>query len=442
MEPAGGISALIGAILCTPRTNERITKAEAKEPSTGCTVTPDGDPSTCKTCGAVIGGTKYCSACNDSGSASSSGAPTDGVCTTDNAVCNAKSNGVCTTCKGDSFMFQGGCYATANAPGSTMCEAANAGVCTTAKQGYFVPPEADRDATKQSVIPCGDDSVVTVKDDKQYKGVANCLKCTAPENGDGAETNAKAATCTECASGYFVDTNKESICSACAVNCLTCADETATKCKSCAADTHFLGAADGGQGKCVSCGDASGATWKGVDGCLKCTKSNSESTPATCTECQADRYLKAKTGSTAETCETKETCTGGYFPKDESTGGNKCVQCSSASDGGIENCSACTPIASPTTTVLVKCSACDNSKKVSPGGSSCVANCSENSRANEGACICNSGFAPSGDKCTSSSTNKSALSTGAIAGISVAVIAVVGELVGFLCWWFVCRGKA
>ena len=34
------------------------------------------------------------------------------------------------------------------------------------------------------------------------------------------------------------------------------------------------------------------------------------------------------------------------------------------------------------------------------------------------------------------------LSTGAIAGISVAVIVVVGGLVGFLCWWFVCRGKA
>lgn len=42
----------------------------------------------------------------------------------------------------------------------------------------------------------------------------------------------------------------------------------------------------------------------------------------------------------------------------------------------------------------------------------------------------------------SASVNKGGLSSGAIAGISVAVIAVVGGLVGFLCWWFVCRGKA
>ena len=40
------------------------------------------------------------------------------------------------------------------------------------------------------------------------------------------------------------------------------------------------------------------------------------------------------------------------------------------------------------------------------------------------------------------SGNKSGLSSGAIAGISVAAIVVVGGLVGFLCWWFICRGKA
>ncbi|ESU43089.1 Variant-specific surface protein, partial [Giardia duodenalis] len=39
---------------------------------------------------------------------------------------------------------------------------------------------------------------------------------------------------------------------------------------------------------------------------------------------------------------------------------------------------------------------------------------------------------------TDPSVNKGGLSSGAIAGISVAVIAVVGGLVGFLCWWFIC----
>ncbi|KAE8303800.1 VSP [Giardia duodenalis] len=62
----------------------------------------------------------------------------------------------------------------------------------------------------------------------------------------------------------------------------------------------------------------------------------------------------------------------------------------------------------------------------------------------DGTCTeCNDGFVPSnGSECVSSSVNKSELSTGAIAGIAVAVIVVVGGLVGFLCWWFLCRGKA
>ncbi|EFO65045.1 VSP [Giardia lamblia P15] len=38
--------------------------------------------------------------------------------------------------------------------------------------------------------------------------------------------------------------------------------------------------------------------------------------------------------------------------------------------------------------------------------------------------------------------NKNSLPPGAIAGIAVAVVIVVGGLVGFLCWWFICRGKA
>ena len=43
---------------------------------------------------------------------------------------------------------------------------------------------------------------------------------------------------------------------------------------------------------------------------------------------------------------------------------------------------------------------------------------------------------------TDPSVNKGGLSSGVIVGISVAVIVVVGGLVGFLCWWFICRGKA
>ncbi|ESU39989.1 Amino acid transporter [Giardia duodenalis] len=51
-------------------------------------------------------------------------------------------------------------------------------------------------------------------------------------------------------------------------------------------------------------------------------------------------------------------------------------------------------------------------KKVSPGGSSCVTNCPDNSSEQSGACACSSGFAASDDSYGVSSSSN--LSTGAI----------------------------
>ena len=91
------------------------------------------------------------------------------------------------------------------------------------------------------------------------------------------------------------------------------------------------------------------------------------------------------------------------------------------------------------------CTACTTpGQKVQLDEKRCAANCPEHSTANQEICRCNDGYSLNSAKtaCEPSSTNKSGLSTGAIAGISVAAVVVVGGLVGFLCWWFLCRGKA
>ncbi|ESU45326.1 Variant-specific surface protein [Giardia duodenalis] len=446
-------------------------RAEAREPRTGCQAQDTGGPETCHTCGAVIDEVSYCSQCNDSGSEPSSGAPTDGTCQADNAVCSAKSNGVCTTCTGSSFMFKGGCYATANAPGKTMCTQAANGICSAAAAGYFVPPTADRDATKQSVIPCGDDSVITVKDNKQYKGVANCLTCTAPGSGNAGTPTA--ATCTKCADGYFGNT-----CTACHQSCLTCSDAGTNKCTACTVETHFLASATA-EGPCVPCGDAAGSGgWTGVTGCAKCTKPNTAGA-ATCTECGTDLYLKTETGG-ATSCVASDKCTGGFFPMTDTADSNKkkCLACSDGTNG-IANCAECTaPAQGKTKPACTKCTT-PNYLKTVDGTTTCVAkdtckdgfftvddptnghkcvscgdeavgvpNCAKCNPPTGNAkpiCItCRDGYTldSQANTCASASANRSALSTGAIAGISVAAVVVVGGLVGFLCWWFVCRGKA
>ncbi|ESU42085.1 Variant-specific surface protein [Giardia duodenalis] len=370
-------------------------------------------------CNVQIGDSLYCSQCSNGGSETSSPAPTNGVCTTDNNECSVKADGRCTTCAHESFMFQGGCYRADQTPGQSMCRTAADGVCTVVADGskYFLPPTGEADNLHQSVIPCGDDSVVTVKNNKQYKGVANCLTCTAP--GSGGADAPTAATCTKCADGYF-----GAACTACDEQCATCEGTNSdSKCKSCKVG-YFLGATNNAAGKCIQCDNLEDPSWKGVANCAKCTSSKTSGTPATCTECAEGYYLRIAADGTTTSCVAD--CDEGFFP---TTVNNikKCVSCSETSNGGIENCSTCTPIESPTTTVLVKCSACDNSKKVSPGGSSCVTACPENSTASEGACICSSGFTPSGDSCAASSHQPqhryhSRISVAVIAACSVLLI--------------------
>ncbi|ESU37381.1 Variant-specific surface protein [Giardia duodenalis] len=331
-----------------------------------CTSVSSDQPDTCKACDAVINGKKYCSQCNGGGFDQASPAPTDGVCSPDNAVCNAKAEGKCTTCTGSSFMYKGGCYKDSQAPGNTMCEATD-GVCTRDKAGYFVLPGAD--ASHQSVIPCGDDTVVTVSGDKKYKGVLHCTQCNTPDPAQDTNT-AKAATCTTCEDGYFVDSSKG--CTACDGSCKTCEATGDTKCKSCTEETHFLGAASGQAGKCISCGDASGSTWKGVDGCLKCTASGNANTLATCTECQEGKYLK--TGNTPS-CVSAEECTGGFFPTTDTSGKKVCAPCNEADKGGIADCAKCSlKAASARAGPLITCSECITNN-LSPLKDACLTDC-------------------------------------------------------------------
>ncbi|ESU40539.1 Variant-specific surface protein [Giardia duodenalis] len=340
-------------------------EAKAQLGTDQCVEVTGGAANTCKTCGAIIGGTKYCSACNDSGSTA---APTDGVCTADNAVCSAKSNGVCTTCTGSSFMFQGGCYATANAPGNTMCTQAANGICSAAAAGYFVPPTADRDNSHQSVIPYGDVEEIAVKDNKKYKGVAHCTQCSTPATAVDT-TNAKAATCTACEDGYFVE---NAACTQCHSSCLTCSAAGDSKCKSCK-NGYFLGATSDTAGKCIQCSSKAETNWPGVDNCAKCTSSGQSGTAATCTECANNYYLKTD-GSTTS-CVAAEQCNNGFFPTTDSKNKKVCVKCSDNNNGGIANCAKCSLAASPTRAgAAVTCTEC-TSNKLSPLGDACLAVC-------------------------------------------------------------------
>ena len=143
------------------------------------------------------------------------------------------------------------------------------------------------------------------------------------------------------------------------------------------------------------------------EGCKECA------TNIACNICKngyvklSETHICTKCDVSCKTCNTATTkcvdCAVGYYKAASEEG--ICTSCEHSSNGitGVTNCASCAPPSN-----------------------------------NQGPVLC---YLMKGDS-TGGSTNKSGLSTGAIAGISVAVIVVVGGLIGFLCWWFLCRGKA
>ena len=359
----------------------------------------------------MVGTTEICTQCKTEGQV-----PIDGVCKQkgDKEVTDAgctKTGGsadlstvkVCSSCTGTNyFLFMGGCYSQAKAPGSSICTAAKGGKCTTCNinDNYIFKNPADAPTLGSECILCSD-----ATDRNGYKGVTGCSQCTK------ADSTAGAATCDTCQKGYYKDGQA---CTQCANTCATC-EKAADRCTSCPEGKYLNGNtcvedcgsdkyADPTTNACKSC-----ATETGIPECTACTYSSSLQKPV-CSACGGSKPLLKTAIDGTTTCVAKDACKDDYFPKEDNSKGNKCISCGDA-DAGVPNCAKCNP---PTGNAKPICTACGSSYTL-------------DSQANT---------------CASTGANRSGLSTGAIAGISVAAVVVVGGLVGFLCWWFICRGKA
>ncbi|EFO61686.1 VSP with INR [Giardia lamblia P15] len=142
-------------------------------------------------------------------------------------------------------------------------------------------------------------------------------------------------------------------------------------------------------------------TADGTGKCTMCAANNKKPSGDSCPTC-SDGCAKCNDSSACTECLP------GYYK-----GTSQCFKCTANSDNGIEGVENCISCAVPISNF---------------GPVTCY--------------VKKDGTSGGGGSSGGGSTNKSGLSTGAIAGIAVAAIVVVGGLVGFLCWWFLCRGKA
>ncbi|ESU41099.1 Variant-specific surface protein [Giardia duodenalis] len=189
-------------------------------------------------CDAIVIGasgemTYYCSQCVGAGYG-----PINGKCS-NSLDSNTCENGVCTSCTAGYFLYMGGCYSTANTPGSLMCTAAAGGICTITTSQYFKVPGAA--ANQQSVLACGNPLGTTV-DGNAYVGIQGCKTCEAPT----AATGMTAAKCTACDEGKALTSS--------GYGCVTC---SIAGCSACRADNMCEACGDGYRlegGTCVRTG--------------------------------------------------------------------------------------------------------------------------------------------------------------------------------------------
>ena len=381
---------------------DKTDKTSAKVGATGVEETPTCEAVTDSTpvskkcaqnkCDVTIGGNPYCSQCSTAAEYLIDGAckTASDISNTD-TICASPNNGKCGSCGNGYFMYKGGCYKFAGELGSLICAdpesgaaAGKAGICTKCVAGFFKHPSPANN--KQSCIACNETDTI---DD--VKGVLKCKVCNPP-NDIGT------ATCTACEDGTFVN-NSGAECKACTDPCATCTGAEDTKCTSCNEGNtpYFREGADGdGTGTCVAESDC-----KTQNTHFPTTTTGGKKICILCSDATNGGIADCKTCSKTDTTVTCTACTSNKKPN---KAGTQCFKCQ------LADCSHCNADG--------VCEACDNSKKVSPGGSSCVTACPENSSDQNGACVCSSGFTPSGDSCAASSSGN--LSTDAIAGISVA----------------------
>ncbi|EFO65462.1 VSP [Giardia lamblia P15] len=307
--------------------------------------------------------------------------------------------------------------------------------------------------------------------------------------------------CETCKDGYY---KNGAACTKCDDSCKTCANGEPNGCTSCGSSKALKYEGAGNTGTCgEGCKPVSGGTdgtcktcGLSIDGTSYCSVCNTDKEypesgvcvkrSARTTSCQAEpsggvcgtcakgffridggcyetakfpgKSVCADANADADTCKTPVpgykieagklvTCSEGC---DTCSDANTCTKCK---DGYVLITSKCTPCSAGCATCTgtaagcstcstgyyksgPKCIACDKDDSAIKGISNCL-NCAPPSTGS-GSVLCYL----TKDDSTGGSTNRSGLSTGAIAGIAVAAVVVVGGLVGFLCWWFLCRGKA
>ncbi|ESU40147.1 Variant-specific surface protein [Giardia duodenalis] len=441
------------------------------------------------------GGTITCTTCIDGYFADNSGA-TCTQCTDPCATCTGSGDTKCTSCKDTNQYFKksesddgtGTCVAenactNTHFPTTTTDSKKICTLCSDAANGGIA--DCKTCSKTDTTVTC---SACTTEGKKPNTTGTACVACTIADCANCDKENVCAA-CTSskklsplkdacldsCPAGTYDSSN---VCTPCHTSCSSCSDAGESSCTACYpgrvlsksdgstagtcipectgryaenCEASMCTAVLGGSKYCSKCA----AGYAPIDGvCTKVATTRRDTSVCTasdgkCTACTGNYALlssgcyntKALPGSAVCTAATSGSCT--TCANGQQYTNNNCPACaegcSACSNGNTQQCTKCFAGYYLSNSKCFKCTADSNEgSNAITGVPNCVS-CAPPTTS--GTVTCYVTQTPAVDP-TDPSVNKTGLSSGAIAGISVVVIAVVGGLVGFLCWWFICRGKA
>ncbi|EFO60973.1 High cysteine membrane protein Group 4 [Giardia lamblia P15] len=314
----------------------------------------------------------------------------------------------CTRCKDSSmYPFNGVCIL--DAKKDAYCTAKANGVCTACSEAAFL---MNGGCYTTSHYP--GDTICNTKSGG---------KCTASREGYGISADGKLQPC--------------------APECLECAAPGPGRCTRCPSGRLLRRASAAATGSCIEPGACADGYYADGDACLPCVVPGCRACGRTsfCTECAGELFV----GLDGKACLRE--CSGDRVVGEVSGGTRRCW-CERGFVPALDR-SGCVP-AAECPPGMPWCASCDGSGAclscAAPGHNiqvdqrTCAEGCGDRASPNQGVCMCEVDAVLTRGACVSA-REVARKRVAAIAGGTMAGVVVVGGLVGFLCWWFICRSK-
>ncbi|EFO62697.1 High cysteine membrane protein Group 4 [Giardia lamblia P15] len=317
-------------------------------------------------------------------------------------------NKYCTRCKDSStYPFNGVCVP--DAQEDAYCAIYENGVCTACSEAAFL-----MSGGCYTTAHYPGDTIC----DKQAGG-----KCTTTKEGYGISADGKLQPCDP--------------------TCLECKAPGPGRCTKCPSGKLLRRAPAAATGSCIEPGACADGYYADGDACLPCVVPGCRACGRTsfCTECAGELFV----GLDGRACLRE--CSGDRVVGEVSGGTRRCW-CERGFAPALDR-SGCVPAAEcPPGTPW--CASCDESGRclscAAPGHNiqvdqrTCAEGCGDRAAPDQGVCVCETGTVLDKDACVpiNALTGRKMM---VVTTSAAAAVLVIGVLAGFLCWWFICRGK-